>query len=132
MHPASPTFIWQSRRRRVFLNPDPRILLYKRFIDDLIIVWEGEKKDVEFLLIIINQNDRNISLTWEIDEQKIHFLDLEIRNTQHGIETISYFKDTDRNSYIPMSSCHYKPWITNFSQGTVYAYKEELHKGWRF
>lgn len=74
----------------ITLNPDPRILLYKHFIDDLIIVWEGVTNDVESLTM--NQKDHNISLTWEISDQKIHFLDLEIRNTQYGMETVSYFK----------------------------------------
>lgn len=49
----------------VLLCPDPRIILYKRFIDYLIIVWNGAISNVENLFLSLNHNDRNIRLTWE-------------------------------------------------------------------
>lgn len=65
------------------------------------------------LLEPMNNNDRNITLTWNISKDTIHFLDLEIRNTVRGIETKTFFKATDRNSYIPTMSCNFRPWLDN-------------------
>lgn len=65
----------------------------------------------------MNDNDQNINLTWNINIDMVHFLDLEIRNTQRGIETRTYFKATDRNSYIPTMSCHFRPWMDNIPRG---------------
>lgn len=93
------------------------IMLYKRFTDDLLIIWKGSMESLMGLLESMNTNDRNISLTWNISRDNIHFLDLEIRNTERGIETKSFFKATDRNLYIPITSCHFRPWLDNISRG---------------
>lgn len=93
------------------------IILYKRFIDDLLIICNGSMESLMRLLESMNDNDRNIELTWDISRDWIHFLDLEIFKTASGIETKSFFKTTDRNSYIPTSSCHFRPWLDNFPRG---------------
>lgn len=93
------------------------ILLYKRFIDDLLIIWKGDMEALMEVLNSMNGNDRNISLTWNVSRECIHFLDLEISNSNDGITTKSFFKTTDRNSYIPITSCHHKPWLNNIPRG---------------
>lgn len=93
------------------------IRLYKRFIDDLLIIWSGNMESLMRLLESMNNNDRSITLTWDISRDRIHFLDLEIFKTVSGIETKSFFKVTDRNSYIPTSSCHHRPWLDNIPRG---------------
>lgn len=93
------------------------MVLYKRFIDDLIIMWKGSKESLMTLLETMNDNDRNISLTWDINKDRIHFLDLEILNTSEGMITRSFFKATDRNSYISTTSCQHKPWLDNIPRG---------------
>lgn len=55
--------------------------LYKRFIDDLIMVWYGNEVDLGSLLSSMNTNDQSIRLTWDISTTQVHFLDLEISNT---------------------------------------------------
>lgn len=69
------------------------------------------------LLDSMNNNDLNISLTWDVNRECIHFLDLEIFNTRDGLITKTFFKATDRNSYIPTCSCHHKPWLSNIPGG---------------
>lgn len=44
-------------------NLDPRVMLYRHFIDDLLLIWRGTVEDVESLLHSMNSNDQNISLT---------------------------------------------------------------------
>lgn len=93
----------------VLCNRDPNIMLYRRFIDDLLIIWKRSEDSLEILLQTMNDDDQNINLTWVISKDMIHFLDLEIRNTSQGIETRTHFKATDCNSYIPTMSCHFRP-----------------------
>lgn len=64
----------------VLYDQDPRILLNKRFIDDILLIWSGTNEDVEGFLQSMNDNDRNITLSWDISKDNIHFLDLEIEN----------------------------------------------------
>lgn len=49
------------------------IMLYKRFIDDLLIIWKGSMESLMGLLEPMNNNDQNISLTWNISRDSIHF-----------------------------------------------------------
>lgn len=70
---------------------------------------------LESQLQSMNDNDQNITLTWNMSKEVIHFLDLEICNTSRGIETGTYFKATDCNSYT--MSCHHRPWIDNIPRG---------------
>lgn len=65
----------------------------------------------------MNSNNQNINLTWEISISQIIFLYLEVNIYASGLYTQMYFKETDRNSYISITSCHYKPWIANISRG---------------
>lgn len=102
---------WESEG--VLHNRDPCMMLYRRFIDDLLIIWKGSMETFEDQLQTMNSNDQNISLTWDVSKDMIHFLDLQNRNTARGIGTKTYFKVTDHNSYIPTMSCHFRPWLDN-------------------
>lgn len=88
---------WEQEGR--LHNLHPRIVLYKRLIDDLLVIWKGNMNDIKIILQSMNNNYKNISLTWDISKDNIHtkynFLDLEIYNTLRGIEAKTYFKETD-------------------------------------
>lgn len=45
-------------------------------------------------------------------------MDLEIQQEDDGIQTKTFFKP-DRNSYIPVDSCHYDPWFINVPKGQL-------------
>ena len=52
------------------------LVIYKRFIDDIFLIWSGEKdKLLEFLTCLNSRNDR-INLTYVIEKSSIAFLDL--------------------------------------------------------
>ncbi|CAH3172873.1 unnamed protein product, partial [Porites lobata] len=52
------------------------ITLYKRFIDDIFVIWAGPHENLLEFLHAINTKDERIKITYEISESKISFLDL--------------------------------------------------------
>ncbi|XP_073462117.1 uncharacterized protein [Aquarana catesbeiana] len=77
----------------VFNNTPCQLELYKSFIDDIIIVWNGDRESLEQYLTTLNQNDKNISLTWKIDNKQIQFLDLDIIIENNRLITKTHFKE---------------------------------------
>lgn len=112
-------FMAQWEDSSVHTNTPPQLMLYKRYIDDLIIIWNGDRTTLEEFLDQLNTNDRNIALQWNIHEQHIDFLDLDIRIEGEKILTKTHFKSVDRNSYLSTNSCHFKHWLYNIPKGQL-------------
>lgn len=49
----------------------------------------------------------------------IDYLDLQIFKDKGELCTKTFFKKTDRNVYIPTSSCHHPKWIGNIPKGQL-------------
>ena len=49
----------------------------------------------------------------------LKILDLEITLEAHQITTKTHFKPVDRDSYIPVDSCHFDPWLINIPKGQM-------------
>lgn len=62
-------------------------------------------------LCTLNENNRGIHLNYEASREKINFLDLTISVSEDSFVTSTYFKSTDRNSYISTDSCHHASWL---------------------
>ena len=54
------------------------ISLYKRFIDDIIMLWSGPYDKLLEFLNVFNTKDPRINLTYEISDKAVTFLDLYI------------------------------------------------------
>ncbi|XP_023235591.1 uncharacterized protein LOC111634974 [Centruroides sculpturatus] len=90
----------------------PHILLYKRYIDDILILW---KKIPNISMLIDSINNNPYGLTVELDQAdptQAHFLDINIKikgssiNTETVlINTEVYHKPTAQPLYIPATSC---------------------------
>ena len=52
------------------------LTLYKRFIDDIFVIWEGSRETLLEFLSAINAKDVRMKITYEISASKISFLDL--------------------------------------------------------
>lgn len=96
----------------------PQIKLYRRCIDDLLILWEGSVELFEEFLREINYIKYGISFTGKWDHQLIDYLDLQIFKKGNELYTKTFFK-TDRNGYIPTSSCHHPKWKGNIPKGQL-------------
>ncbi|XP_031751078.1 uncharacterized protein LOC116408410 [Xenopus tropicalis] len=83
-----------------------KIVLYKRYVDDLLLIWCGTEGEFTHFVDKININDLNLKFTYEFHKQTISFLDLSltIRNTR--IDTSIFRKTCSGNSLLRADSCH--------------------------
>ena len=54
----------------------PHIKLWKRFIDDIFVIWTGSKSEFVTYMTIINQIHNTIKFTHELSETELTFLDI--------------------------------------------------------
>lgn len=86
------------------LNQELKPLLYRRYIDDIFIVWSHGPEELQTLFRHANRAHHTIKFTIESSTETIHFLDLTLSLTNNRIETTTYFKPTNNFSYIPGNS----------------------------
>ena len=102
-------------------NGENSLKTFKRFLDDIFLVFCGKTKELHAFLEEVNQINQTIQLTMnhtsipgEADEHKcscieqneVSFLDTVCSIKNGEIETSIFRKDTDRNQYLLPSSCH--------------------------
>ena len=80
--------------------------LWKRFIDDIFIIWADSKENLNKFLKDLNEFHPNLKFTYEKSKEKINFLDLVIKLTDGKIVTDLYCKPTDSHQYLHYDSCH--------------------------
>ncbi|KAM5145534.1 uncharacterized protein ACMZJ9_012885 [Mantella aurantiaca] len=108
---------WESEE--IFQNRPQALALYKRYIDNIIIVWTGSSVGLESFLSQLNNNVYGIKFTSTYSETEVHFLDLVVFVEGGKLCTKTFFKETDRNSYIPTNSCHHPKWKVNIPKGQL-------------
>ena len=54
------------------------MVLWKRFIDDILAVWTASKEEIEVEMQKLNTLHQTIKFTWTISEKEATFLDLEL------------------------------------------------------
>uniref|UniRef100_A0A8C5QN04 GIY-YIG domain-containing protein n=1 Tax=Leptobrachium leishanense TaxID=445787 RepID=A0A8C5QN04_9ANUR len=99
--------IWENNPFRA------NLALWRRFIDDIFIVWEGGREDLDRFFDYVNTNNMDLKFTIEVGDRTLNFLDLNIFITDTNFCTKTFFKPTDKNSYINYNSCHHKKWLNN-------------------
>lgn len=111
--------LFMARWEKEVIDTDPprELRLWRRYIDDVLLLWDGNLPSLEGFLSRLNQNDRGISLHYEASHSQIHFLDLNIMVKDGRLTTTTYFQETDRNAYIPLSSCHHVSWLNAVPRG---------------
>lgn len=93
-------YIWAN-------NPFAKhLVLYGRYIDDVIIIRQGTRDEVKDFLKYRNNNEFWIKFTHVCDPDVLVFLDLELRHENTRIVTKNHFKPTSGNSYLHQNSCH--------------------------
>ena len=86
-------------------------LIWKRYIDDILMIWTGTETQLALFLDNLNSFHQNIKFTYEISQTNIIFLDLEIYKGPHfqsdnTLSTKTHFKATNTFQYLHFSSCH--------------------------
>lgn len=84
------------------------ILLWKRYIDDILFLWRGTKQSLDQFIIHTNSLHPTIKLTFEVSKDKIDFLDTTIYRdkTNNTLQTTIYRKPTNKNLILHYSSKH--------------------------
>lgn len=86
----------------------PMPVLYKRFIDDIFMIFQSPDTDVTIFLDAMSTMHPSLKFETTISSSSICFLDLKISIRDHKILTSIYYKPTDSHSYLPYDSCHPK------------------------
>lgn len=94
----------------IYTKDIPQLVLWARYIDDILLLWYGQYHDLEEFIRSLNANQRGIHLNYATSQSEINFLDLKI-TARDKFVTSTFFKGTDRNSFIPVDSCHFGPWL---------------------
>lgn len=113
-------FMWLLLRRLALPSP-PERRLYRRLIDDLLMVWVGPRKSLDEHLAAINALHPNIRITWTVSTESAAFLDLDIhlgdrfRDGHRRLDVRVHQKLLNRYLYIPALSFHkqsqHRAWI---------------------
>lgn len=65
-------------------------LLWLRYIDDVIMLWNGASEDLVTFMEELNSNDRNIRLTYTYNSETLSFLDLFINIEGGKLQTRTF------------------------------------------
>lgn len=88
-------------------SPMDKIIYYKRYVDDTLLLVDGDTNDINKILDTLNKQDRNIKFTVEYENNgSINFLDLNI-SKENNLHTFKvHRKTTTTDTTIHSSSCH--------------------------
>ena len=84
-------------------------LVWLRYIDDIFMVWNNNRKSLEDFLLHLNQCHHSIKFTSEISTENISFLDTTVQLTEdRKLYTSLFSKPTDAHNYLLYNSSHPK------------------------
>jgi hypothetical protein len=108
-----------------FLQQQPQVFYYKRYIDDLFIIWKGSKKDWLLTARRINQMDPNININFTDPAlSTTTFLDINVTWDPYNkqFDTSVYQKELNKYMYLTPKSCHTPHTFTGFIKGELTRY----------
>ncbi len=76
----------------------PNIVLWRRYIDDIFMLWSGTENQLLQFYSLLNTSDENLRFTVNYDDSCVSFLDICIIRDGKKIITDLYRKPTDRNT----------------------------------
>ena len=91
--------------------------LYKRFIDDIFIVWTKSREELDQFIATLNTVHRTIKFTANISDTKIEFLDTVVFLHEGSLTTELYIKPTNAQAYLHRNSYHPKHMFTSLPYG---------------
>ena len=111
MAPAFVNIFMGTLESRILAETNPSPIHWKRYIDDIFLVWTDMKESLEQFIRSINDLHPCINFTIEFSTDKITFLDLCLykgeRFAKEGILDIkTHIKPTNTQQYVHASSAH--------------------------
>lgn len=71
-------FMGKWEENVIYAHNRPKLLLWARYIDDVLLLWNGTQEYLHTFMEGLNRNDRGIEFKYEADQQIINVLDLKI------------------------------------------------------
>ena len=90
---------------------------WKRYIDDILVIWKGNEGHVHSFMGWLNSQDPFLRFTHTISHKQLVFLDLLITPKDGGLKSITYEKPTACNNLLHFSSFHPRHLRTNLPFG---------------
>lgn len=94
-----------------FSHRGSRPLVWRRFIDDILCLWDGPRGDLDAMLGDLNAFHSTIKFTWNVSSTSVDFLDLKIHKGSRfeatgTLDISTMFKATNKFQYLAYSSSH--------------------------
>ena len=104
---AANAFMYYHERDIIELYSQ-NLTLYKRFIDDIFVIWDGPRETLLEFLSAVNTKNERIKITYEISDSKISFLDLLLfkDSSNSTLQYSTFQKPLNKYLYIPFESFH--------------------------
>lgn len=99
----------------IFLD---KIIWWARYIDDIILWWNGTEEELISFHGYLNNANTNVRLSLEYHKDKINFLDIEISKDDNGyLHTSLFRKNIHKNTILHANSFHSTTLINNIPFG---------------
>ncbi|KAJ1143227.1 hypothetical protein NDU88_009538 [Pleurodeles waltl] len=82
------------------------IRLWKRYIDDIMIIWRGTREEATIFITWLNTLNPFLRFTATMGDPAVSFLDLLITERNGSLVTEVFYKPTDRNTLLQFQSFH--------------------------
>jgi hypothetical protein len=83
------------------------IVFYKRYVDDILIIYDQSKTDEQTLLSHINKVDKNLQFKISTEENNtVQYLDISVYRNNNNIKIGIYRKPTETGTVIHLTSNH--------------------------
>lgn len=106
-----------------YFKNNPNVTLYRRYIDDLFIIWNGSTLDLNEFKTTLNSIHPKLTLTWSPTHlQTVDFLDLTIFVENDTYNTKIFQKTLNKYNYVTLSSHHPRHTIKGFIYGELTRY----------
>ncbi|XP_065893417.1 uncharacterized protein [Dysidea avara] len=106
MAPNFANLFMTNFEEKYILQQTTKPFLYRRYIDDIFLIWTDTSEKLKSLIDNINNNHPTIKVTSETSTGSINYLDLTITVKSNKLHTTTFFKPTNTFSYLPGDSHH--------------------------
>ncbi|CAH2285163.1 Hypothetical predicted protein, partial [Pelobates cultripes] len=110
------SYMYIFEQEQILIPFHDSILFYRRFIDDIFIIWKNVGPTPDEMLNTINSLDTPVRLTMTTSDKQIDFLDVRLYREDDKIAYTLFSKPTDRNTLLHAKSHHPKHHIRSLPQ----------------
>ena len=120
--------LFMGRLEAQLINQAPEsIHSWKRFIDDIFIIWTGTTEEFEKFMSNINQIHPTIKFTYEISDTELTFLDVTLYKGErfestNTLDLKTHIKATTKQLYVHSTSYHPPATIKAIAKGETKKY----------